>query len=268
MKFADLHSHTTCSDGILTPAALVAAAKRTGLAALAITDHDTLDAIVLAKQAGIQLDIEVIAGVELTSAVRQQEVHILGYFPDQIADSFAPMLAFSRDVRDKRIVRMLEALNNIGIALTTADILTAAGSAVSIGRPHVARALLARGYVKNVGEAFVRFLRPGKPSYVERYRMTVAEAVGHIRQAGGVAVLAHPSLADINDADIREMRDQGLQGIEVWHPEHTPGQSAHYQQLAADLGLLLTGGSDAHDDNPGVVRIPYELVIVLKEHRS
>jgi predicted metal-dependent phosphoesterase TrpH len=263
MKFADLHLHTTCSDGTLAPADLVCAAKNAGLAAIAITDHDTFDGVVPALAAANGLDV--IPGVELTCRVRQSEVHLLGYFfTDTWRDAaFANILDFARDVRANRIVQIVERLNELGLALTVADVEACARGA-SIGRPHVARALVARGLVRNVEEAFARFLRPGKPGYVERYRMTAAEGIHHIKCSGGVPVLAHPGLAAITDADIREMRDQGLRGIEAWHPDHNAAQTSHYQQLADTLHLHLTGGSDAHDANVGVVRVPYELVNKLQ----
>ncbi len=264
MKFADLHLHTTCSDGTLAPADLVRAAKASGLAAIAVTDHDTFDGIAPAQAAAAN-DIEIIPGVELTCQVRKSEVHLLGYFfNDTWHDpAFARILDFARDIRAKRVVQIVERLNEHKLDIAVADVQACAHGA-SIGRPHVARALVARGCVRNVEEAFARFLRPGKPGYVERYRMTAAEGIHHIRCSGGVSVLAHPGLAAISDTDIHDMRDQGLQGIEVWHPEHKPAQVAHYEDLAASLHLHLTGGSDAHDDKPGVVRIPYELVTALQ----
>lgn len=268
MKFADLHTHTTCSDGILAPAALVNTAAQAGLAALAITDHDTFDAIPDAYLAALKAGIELIPGVELTSRVENNEVHILAYFPHGNADLLAPILAHSRQIRAQRITHIVEALNKTGIPITADQILTVAGDAASVGRPHVARALVTHGHVRNTEEAFARFLRPGKPGYVERHRMTTAEAIGHVRRANGIPVLAHPGIANIRDTHIHDMRDQGLAGIEVWHPEHSAGQTARFQKLAADLGLLLTGGSDAHDDKPGVVRIPYELVTALKDHHA
>ncbi len=263
MKFADLHLHTSCSDGILAPDDLVCVAKDKGLAAIAITDHDTFDGIAPALAAADGL--EIIPGIELTCCVRQNEVHLLGYFfNDTWRDpAFARILEFARGIRAKRIVQIVERLNQLDLNLTVADVQACARGA-SIGRPHVARALVARGLVRSVEEAFARFLRPGKPGYVERYRMTAAEGIRHIKSSGGVPVLAHPGLAVIRDVDIRDMRAQGLRGIEVWHPEHSSAQTAHYQRVAADVGLRLTGGSDAHATNVGVVRIPYELVGKLK----
>jgi predicted metal-dependent phosphoesterase TrpH len=267
MKFADLHLHTTCSDGTLAPAELVHHSVNAGLAAIAITDHDTFDGVATALEAAKDT-IVIIPGVELTCRVRQNEVHILGYFFNDAwrGEPLRRILEWCRDVRSKRIVQIVERLNSLGLAVTVADVHACARGA-SVGRPHVARALVARGIVRNVDEAFARFLRPGKPGYVERHRMTVAEGIHHIKCSGGVPVLAHPGLAQINDADIREMRDQQLDGIEAWHPEHNASQTAHYRDLAAELGLALTGGSDAHDDKPGLVRIPLELVDQLKTRK-
>lgn len=263
MKFADLHIHSTCSDGTLSPSDLVRAATTNGLAAIAITDHDTFDGIAPALAAAN--GIEVIPGVELTCRVCHHEVHLLGYYVTGHwrNPAFERLLTISRDIRATSVTQMVEHLNRLGFALTVADV-RASASGDSLGRLHVARALLARGFVRNVEEAFARFLRPGKPAYVERHRVTAAEGIHHINSSGGVPVLAHPGLAAITDTDIHDMRDQGLRGIETWHPAHNPSQARHYQQLAAALGLHPTGGSDAHDASVGVVRIPYDLVEKLK----
>jgi len=263
MTFADLHIHTTASDGSLAPTDVVRAARNAGLSVIAITDHDTLSGIAPALAAPDDA-VRIIPGVELTCRIRHNEVHLLGYF---FTDSWrepalARILDFLRDVRARRIVQIVRRLNELGLALSVADVQDCARGA-SLGRPHVARALVARGLVRNVEEAFDRFLGPGKPGYVERYRMDASEGIYHIQSCSGVPVLAHPGLSAIGDADIHNLSAQGLRGIEVWHPEHTPAQTAHYQRVAAEAGLRLTGGSDAHDSNVGVVRIPCELLQLL-----
>jgi len=170
-------------------------------------------------------------------------------------------------VREERVRQFIVKLNQLGVPLTLADV-TACSECGTLGRPHIAQALVRRQLVQSVDEAFDRFLKRGKPAFVERYRMTVAEAIGHVRRAGGVAVLAHPGLSRV-DARIREMKDQGLAGLEVWHSQHTPAQVTHYLAMTGELGLLATGGSDCHGpirNGPllGTVRLPWERVEALR----
>jgi predicted metal-dependent phosphoesterase TrpH len=266
MSFADLHLHTRYSDGSWIPKELVREAQRLGFAAIAITDHDTLDAIPEALDGA---GIEVIPGVEITCRVDTLEVHMLGYLP---GDSWKnanllAVLEHSRQVREKRIGEIVARLNELGVKLTTEDVF-ACSDCGTIGRPHVAMALQKCGVLKNVDEAFERFLRHGKPGFVERYRMTAAEAIGHVKRAGGIAALAHPGLNRV-DNRIAEMVEQGMGGLEVWHSRHSPSQIEHYRQMAERLGLLMTGGSDCHGTVRGkallgAVRVPYECVEALK----
>jgi predicted metal-dependent phosphoesterase TrpH len=268
---ADLHLHTRYSDGSYTPEELVRAAAGQGLATIALTDHDTLDGIQETLDAGRRHGVAVIPGVEITSRVEAQEVHILGYFG---ADRWrAPLLhtvlEFAKKQREKRITQFVARFQELGIQLTVADV-ESFSTCGTIGRPHVAQALVRLGVVKNVPEAFERFLKYGKPGYVERPRMTASETIGHIRRAGGVAVLAHPGLNNVDDR-LREMKSQGLAGIEVWHPQHTATRTAHYLQLADNLGLLATGGSDCHgsvrgETLIGSVRVPADRLAQLKKH--
>src|SRR5437867_1597630 len=262
MTFADLHLHTRYSDGSWTPAELVREAQRLGFAAIAVTDHDTLDAI---PEALAGAGIEIIAGVEITCRVDTQEIHMLGYLPGDAWKSpeLHAVLDHSRRVREKRITEIVGRLNELGVELTEAEVF-ACSDCGTIGRPHVAMALQKRGVVNSNEEAFERFLKRGKPGFVERYRMTAAEAIGHIRRAGGVAVLAHPGLNRV-DARIAEMAEQGMAGLEIWHSRHSPAQTERYRAMAERLGLIVTGGSDCHGSVRGkallgTVKIPYECV--------
>jgi 3',5'-nucleoside bisphosphate phosphatase len=273
MKFADLHLHTRYSDGSYTPEELVGEAARQKFAAIAVTDHDTLDAIPESLLAGEDFGIEIIAGVEITCRVETQEVHMLGYLFDNTwkNKSLQTVLDRSKRVREQRIAQFVVKFNELGIPLTLQDV-QQCSTAGTVGRPHVAMALQKRGFVKSVEEAFERFLKRGKPAFVERYRMTAAEAIGHIKRAGGVAVLAHPALNRV-DAQIPNMVEQGLDGIEVWHSRQSPGQSESYLKLAGRLGLLATGGSDCHgtvrgEPLLGIVKVPYERVEALRERAS
>ena len=267
MSFADLHLHTRYSDGNWTPAELVREAQRLGFAAIAITDHDTLDAI---PEAIDGAGIEVIPGVEITCRVDVVEVHMLGYLPGDSWKSpeLRAVLDHSRHVREKRVGEIVGRLNELGVELTEQDVF-ACSDCGTIGRPHVAMALQKRGVVANNEEAFERFLKRGKPGFVERYRMTAAEAIGLIKRAGGVAALAHPGLNRV-DKHIAEMVEQGMEGLEVWHSRHSPTQIEQYRQMAERLDLIATGGSDCHGTVRGrallgTVKVPYACVEALKE---
>ncbi|MGD0651752.1 MAG: PHP domain-containing protein [Verrucomicrobiia bacterium] len=271
--FADLHLHTQYSDGAYTPVELVRAAIREGFVAVAVTDHDTLDAIPESLAAGKALGIEVIAGVEITCRVEMQEIHMLGYFFGDAWENpqLQAVLEHSKRVREHRVEEFVIKLNDLGIPLKLEDVLTCSDCG-TLGRPHVAMALVKHGFVSSTEEAFNRFLKRGKPAYVERHRMTVAEAIGHIKRAGGLAVLAHPGLNKV-DRRIPNMVDQGLDGLEVWHSRHITSQSEHYLEMAGRFGLLATGGSDCHGIVGGkmllgTVKLPYERVEALKQRTA
>jgi 3',5'-nucleoside bisphosphate phosphatase len=268
-RFADLHLHTRYSDGTFTPRELVEQAVKQGFTAIAVTDHDTLDAIPEALAAGQELGLEVIPGVEITSRIDTQELHMLAYlFGDSWHDAnLNTVLNHATRVRKERVEQFVAKLNELGIALTVEDV-HACSACGTVGRPHVAQALLKRGFVASIEEAFNRFLKRGKPAYVERYRMDAAETIGHIKRAGGVAVIAHPGLNYL-DKRLHEMVDQGMSGIEVWHSRHTPAQIEHYEKMAETLGVCATGGSDCHGLGRdgmllGKIKLPYERVEALK----
>lgn len=268
-RCVDLHLHTCFSDGSYAPAELVAAAQRAGLAAIAVTDHDTLTGIAAALDAGRAAGLEVIAGVEMTCRIDDIELHLLGYFIGDTwrCDALQRICEHATQIRDKRVDEFVAKLNELGIPLRREDVV-ACSDGGSFGRPHVAMALVRRNIVKTLDEAFERFLKRGRPAYVERYRMTIAEAIGHIKRAGGVAVLAHPGLNRI-DSRIRELVDQGLDGLEVWHTRHSVSESARYLEMTRQLGLLATGGSDDHGPARGpaligTVRVPYANLEALK----
>jgi predicted metal-dependent phosphoesterase TrpH len=268
-RCADLHLHTCYSDGSYTPAGLVQEAVRQKFAAIAVTDHDTLDAVPEMLSAGETCGLEIIPGVEITCRLDSHELHMLGYFPNGSWENanLRAVLDHSQRVREQRTHQFVAKLNELGVPVTVDDV-AACSNGGTMGRPHVAMALQRRGIVTSVDEAFDRFLKRGRPAYVERYRMSVAEAIAHIKRAGGAAVLAHPGLNRV-DERVREMVHQGLDGLEVWHSRHSPAQIQHYLRLAEQLGLLATGGSDCHgavrgDALLGTVKLPYERVEALK----
>jgi len=240
---ADLHIHTTASDGRWQPQDIGRAAKARGLHVIAVTDHDTtagLDEALSHCPQGLGM----IPGVELSTDYRQTEVHILGYWVDVNNKELQTLLQGMRDDRTTRAQAMVERLNQLGMDLSFHDVASQAGPA-AIGRAHIASALQEAGYCLTKTEAFERWLSIGKPAYIERDKVTPHDAVKLLRQAHGVPVLAHPGLMD-RDELIPELCDCGLQGIEVIHPDHTAKDRQHYWRLAKRLGLAASGGSDCH----------------------
>lgn len=265
----DLHTHTTASDGLLTPEALVADASRHGVGLLAVADHDTTGAVDAALAAAGTAGIEVWPAVELSCDVETGEVHILGYFVDYRRDWFQTLLRRLRDGREKRAERMVERLGALGAPVDFRAVRTLADGG-SIGRPHVARALLEAGHVTSIHEAFNRYIGRGGPAYVERLKVSPAQAVEVIRAAGGLAVLAHPGWGR-QDALIPDLVAAGLDGIEVYYPDHTPAQVEQYGALATRYALLVTGGTDFHGGGlatqvpVGSQYVPESIVAPLRE---
>lgn len=237
---ADLHTHTTASDGTMAPEELVGRAAAAGLQAVGVTDHDSLAGLAAAIAAGFAAGVEVVPGVELSCAVGRGEVHILGYYP-RPTPRLRRLLEELAGSRERRAREMLEKLAALGMPLEW-ESLRAAGS---VGRPHVAQALVGAGYVADAAEAFRRYLGRGGPAWVPRYKLTPAAAVAAVREAGGVAVLAHPGV-DGAFRHLDELVEAGLQGIEAYHPRHAPRRCAEFDRRGRELGLIITGGSDCH----------------------
>ena len=247
----DLHTHTTASDGSLTPAQLVRAAKHQGVAALAVTDHDTTAGLPDAMAEGERLGVAIIPGIEISCLYGKTELHILGYFINPEHPCLAPALASYWASREDRNPRIVERLRELGCDLTYAEVKAIAGAA-TIGRPHIAQALLRKGYVRSVSEAFDRYLADDAPAYVARPLPSPIEAIGLIRQIGGVAVLAHPvymaRLKEPFEKICEALKACGLMGIESLYSSHTQQQTDRYRSVAREQGLLVTGGSDFHGE--------------------
>jgi len=241
----DLHSHTTASDGTLSPAELVREAARRGVRVLAVTDHDSTEGLAEAfAEAARQPPLQIVPGIEINCDVEGAEIHVLGYCMDYEAAWFQDFCRHQREERRARVHRMAARLAELGMPIDPARVFAIVREG-SAGRPHVARAMVERGYVKSVREAFDKYLGSGKPAHVARAKLTPADAVRLIRRARGVPVLAHPGLAD-RDRLIPDLIAAGLMGIESYYPEHSPGQTASYVQMCRDQGLVATGGSDFH----------------------
>jgi len=244
-KKFDLHLHTTASDGEYRPADLVSKAASVGLEIIAITDHDTLDGIAEAKQAGKETGVEVIAGIELSTKFEGKTVDILGYHLTH-ADDLQQVLKQMRDARENRAQIILEKFAAIGMPLTMEDVLEFSQGGV-IARPHIAKAIVKKGYVADYQTVFDEYLADGKPCAIDKMVLSPEEGIALIHEAGGKAVLAHPVY--LNDDELVErLLRYPFDGIEVWHRNHSPEDAAHYNALANRYGLLKTGGSDFHRD--------------------
>jgi predicted metal-dependent phosphoesterase TrpH len=245
----DLHSHTTASDGALAPRDLVRLAARHGVRVLAVTDHDSTEGLPEAIDEAARHGIEIVPGLEINTDVPGAEIHVLGYCVDWQAEWFQAFLREQRAERTARVHRIVEQLTGLGMPLAAEEVFAVCKEG-SPGRPHVAQAMVNRGYVKSVREAFDRWLRADGPANVPRRRLTPAEAVAVIRRARGVPVLAHPGLAN-RDEMIPGLVAAGLAGIETDYPEHSVGQITGYRRMCQRLRLVATGGSDYHGSHTG-----------------
>jgi predicted metal-dependent phosphoesterase TrpH len=265
--FADLHLHTFYSDGTYSPEELVKKAKRQNLFALALTDHDTVEGCAPAAAACEATGIEFIAGTELTAEQEGHEIHILGYAIDTHNGRLLAEIQKFQTVRQNRIREMVARLNGMDVPLQAEEVFALANCRAP-GRPHVARALVEAGLVANLDEAFERFLKKNRPAWVPKFKMSAADAIELIHQAGGVAVMAHPGL-NRTDEVIPAMAEKGLDGLECFHTKHSAATAEHYLGLAERFGLLVTGGSDCHGLSKGKpligsVKLPYQHVEKLK----
>jgi predicted metal-dependent phosphoesterase TrpH len=248
MGRVDLHIHTTASDGVLSPAQVVRVALDKGLEAVAITDHDTTDGVDQAMAAARGERLEVIPGIELSAEEGPREVHVLGYYIDHQDQTLQERLAVLRRARRERAWKMVKKLETTGAPISWERVLEIAGETSAFGRPHIAQALLERGYVGSVNEAFDRYIGLRGPAYVSRYKLTPAEAVKMIADAQGLPVLAHPrGQEDV----IPTLSALGLVGLEAYYPSYSEGERELLARLAASHNLITTGGSDFHGYNGG-----------------
>lgn len=278
MVIIDLHVHSTASDGSLTPRQVVQEAKNLGLRAIALTDHDTVAGLDEALAAGREVDLEVIPGIEISAHHEPGSMHILGYFINHHYEGLQAQLAVLQQARASRNPAMIAKLQELGVAITLAEVEAVAGGG-QLGRPHIAQVLVRKGYARDFQDAFDRFIGNHGPAYVKKFRFPPADAIKMIREAGGLAVLAHPFTLEYGSrqhlqAILQELQSYGLAAVEAFYPEHTPEQQKLYQELAAELGLLVTGGSDYHGEIKPKVQmgqigpgryIPYELLADLRQ---
>jgi len=239
----DLHMHTYFSDGFNSPEELLKKAAKEGIKTLSITDHDNVNGIFEAIEFAKKYEIEIIPGVEISTDIRDTEVHILGYFLDPSNADLAHYLNFFREERYKRAIRMVKKLNILGLDISIDDVLVFAKDS-AIGRPHVAQALLAKGQVKSFFEAFYKFIGNHAPAYERKVHLSPQSAFKIISDAGGLSFIAHPG--NMPEILIKELIDAGVDGIEVIHPSHSPEQVRFYRGIVNEYFLLESGGSDYH----------------------
>ena len=254
----DLHMHSTASDGSRSPADVVRAARKASLAAIALTDHDSVEGLAEARAAGAELGVRVVNGVELSAVEGETETHLLGLHLRD-TDVLARRLADLREMRSRRARQIVERLNALGVAVALEDVLAQAGTGV-VGRPHVARALIAEGWAVDSRDAFDRYLGAGRPAYVPKEQLSMEEAIAMVHDAGGLAILAHPGAGGTRER-IDALRALGLDGIEVKHPSHSASDTTRLRGLCEQFAMVMSGGSDWHGaaDGPrtiGMMQVP------------
>ncbi len=282
----DLHSHTTYSDGTYTPAELISYAKEKGLSAIAVTDHDSISGVQESKKLAEQSGIEFVEGIEFAAQcifddINLEEIHILGYFVDTNNSKFIETVNSISEGRYNRNAKMIELFGDEGIHFTMEDLLNGGSKDKIITRSHFAQILVDKGIVKTKDEAFPKYLRPGAKTYLPREYYTPKECVEIIHQAGGIAVLAHPTLYGLDDKGIeiliKEMKNIGMDGVECIYSTYSPEQTEYVTSLAKKYNLVKSGGSDFHGETkPGLdlavgfdnLHIPYEIYDNMLKYRN
>lgn len=260
----DLHVHSTASDGTLAPSEIVTLARKANLAAISITDHDTLEGVRQVLSRKQPADIHFLAGIEISASPPDSfaipgSLHLLGYGMDVDAPVLNDVLENLRESREKRTPGIIAKLNALGISISLDEVRRVVGKG-QVSRPHIARFLVKTGVATDIDDAFDRFLKAGGPAYVDRYRITAAETISIIRAAGGIPVLAHPffyqgsGFGDLKRL-IQQLAGNGLMGIEVYYPEHDAAFTRQLEILAGELNLLMTGGSDFHGALKPAIRL-------------
>lgn len=278
MDTIDLHTHSTFSDGTFTPAELVKYAEEKGLKAFALTDHDTTEGILEAKK--VDTSTEVISGVEISTKYDKKEIHIVGLFLNERDADLNRQLKYYREKRVARNFEILEKLSKLEVNISIEDVRESCTGDV-ISRAHIAKALLAKGYVSSYQEAFDRYLGDGKSAYVPRETLDYEESIELISKAGGVAVLAHPLLYKMSDTNLENMlvklKQKGLKAVEVYYSTHTPSDTEHLKAMAKRTGLLPSGGSDFHGATKpkidlgtglGKLAVPFEILEKLRGEKN
>ncbi len=268
-KYADLHIHTNKSDGLYTVEEIFKKAKEAELSAIAITDHDTVAAVEEAIHFSKIYNIEYVPAVELSAMFEEKEIHIVGLYINWQDKEFLKKLSHFQKKRVERAMNIVDKLKENKILIEFEELYEMTDNLNNIGRLHIARLLLKKGYIKNIKEAFEKFLSEGKPAYIEKAKLSVSEAIELIKHANGISILAHPGIFNKDDM-IEIWKKQGLDGIEVFHPDHTNEDSLRYFDYANKYNLLVSGGSDFHGEIReysliGRIKLPYEYYERIKE---
>ncbi|RLE07109.1 phosphatase [Candidatus Aerophobetes bacterium] len=271
MDMIDLHIHTIYSDGTYTPEEVVRKAKELGLVAISITDHDSVSGLEEAISVGEKLGVEVVPGVEMSTDVGEDEIHILGYYLNWRESNFLSQLEEFQAARAKRNQKLIKKLESLGMRINYDELKGLAPRGV-ISRLHIARLMVKKGYVPSIEAAFEEWLNPGKPAYVEKMRVSPFRVIQSILKVGGIPVFAHPYLSQRDDL-IPALVKSGLKGIEVYHSAHNAQVVEHYLRVAKKYHLLITGGSDCHGEAKdeilmGKVKVPALLLIELKKAKE
>ena len=269
MEYADLHIHTDASDGLLSPSEVVDWAFKKRLRAIGITDHDTVSGIDIAIKSNSAPDkLEIVPGIELNTELDGKEIHMLGYYIDYNNPWFLDILKRMQKSRYSRAVTMIDKLNHLGVNINLKQV-EEISKGSSIGRPHIARAMVDKEYVDSMACAFERYIGIGGPAYVERFKLTTEDAINMIKEVGGIPVLAHPGLIADRKAIVKVL-NLGVKGIEVYHPKHDPDMVNYLFYMVKERKLLMTGGTDCHgmkqNGQPimGSITIDYTKVLDLK----
>ncbi len=278
-KYIDLHTHSLKSDGSMTPAEVVEAAKAAGLAAIALSDHDTVDGLEEAIEAGKRLGVEVVPAIEF-SVLSKTETHILGYFIDYKNPELLQMLKEIVDLRIERNHVTCARLNELGFDITLDEVRALAPNNF-VGRAHFARVLMDKGYTSSVKEGFDKYMSVGKYAYCEKQRLSASDAVKLIAKCGGVSFLAHPHLTKLPDDELKafliELKGYGLSGLEGYYTDYTPEMEIKYRSLAEELGMIYSGGTDFHakmkphisiGTGLGNMKIPYSVLEIIKRKKK
>lgn len=267
-KFADLHMHTHYSDGTSTPKQLLEEARKRNISCIAVTDHDTVDGIKPAQDLASEFGVEVLSGVEISSSYDGKDIHMLGYLFDPEYAPLAENLKRVQFARIDRMKNMVQKLHDLGIENISYEEVEAVAQSGSVGRPHLARVMNEKGIVATVQEAFDKYLANGAPAFVAEFSATPFDAIKLIKEAGGIAVLAHPMITKVDEL-IEEMVEAGLGGIECYYSAASGADTQKYLAIAEKYQLCVTGGSDAHGMTKpniyiGKAKIPYHFVETLK----
>ena len=269
MRYADLHIHTTASDGVLTPEEVLKWAYKKGLKAISITDHDTISGMTKALSINRFIDLEIVPGIELNSEYLDEEIHVLGYYINYDNKSLLAKLKEIQQFRHDRAIKMIKNLKDLNMDISI-DEVKKISKGESIGRPHIAQALINKGYSKDIKSAFRDYIGAGCPAYADRYKLSTKQAIIMINDAGGIPVLAHPGLLK-NKSKLNDILNQGFSGIEVYHSKHDNETVKSLKEIAGKKELIITGGSDCHgklyNNEPilGTVTINYNEFFLLKQ---